>query len=94
MHKGRQTVGQVQERVLSSSGTIPVIINNLVKRQLIVKFMDPHDRRRTFLEATEAGVSLIEHVFPENVTSIANDLSVYTEEEKEQLLRLLLKSNL
>ena len=45
-HKGAMTVGQVQEKILSSSGTIPLIIRNLEKRSLLKRRMDEQDKRK------------------------------------------------
>ena len=48
-HKGEMTVGQVQEKILSSTGTIPVIIKNLEKRQFISHKEDENDKRNSDL---------------------------------------------
>ena len=37
-HKGDMTVGQVQEKILSSGGTMPLIINNLEKIESPIEF--------------------------------------------------------
>lgn len=45
-HKGDLTVGQVQRAILSSSGTVPVIVGNLEKRGYLARQTDEADRRR------------------------------------------------
>ena len=91
VHKGQQTVGQVQDRILSTTGTIPVIVNNLERRGYITKRQDPKDKRRTLLKATRQGIALMEEVFPKNVDSIEGDFACFSQEEKETLLALLKK---
>ena len=43
--KGDMSVGEVRERILSSVGTIPLIVNNLVKMNYIERLSDEKDRR-------------------------------------------------
>ena len=90
-HKGDMTVGQVQEKILSSCGTIPVIVNNLEKRGLLLRCQDAGDKRRCILHLTEAGNKLIEQVYPLNEEKIIEMMSLWTEDEKRQLAALLKK---
>lgn len=90
-HKGDMTVGQVQEKILSSSGTIPLIIKNLEKRGYIIRLADQVDKRRCILHITEAGQELTAKVYPRNKAKIIELMKGWTEEEKEQLADLLKK---
>jgi MarR family 2-MHQ and catechol resistance regulon transcriptional repressor len=90
-HKGELTVGQVQEKILSSSGTIPVIVNNLEKRGLLTRLADPGDRRRCLLRITPAGEGLMEQAYPRNEEMIVAQMALWTPEEQEQLVTLLKK---
>lgn len=90
-HKGDMTVGQVQEKILSSTGTMPLIINNLEKRNYLTREVDPKDKRRCILHITELGRELIVLVYPKNENTIIELMENWTEEEKEQLVRLLKK---
>lgn len=90
-HKGDMTVGQVQEKVLSSSGTIPVVVGNLEKRGYLERCADDKDARRRILHITDAGRGLIAEVFPENEKLIVEAMSCWTDEEKRQLSALLRK---
>ena len=90
-HKGDMTVGQVQEKILSSSGTIPLILKNLEKRGLILRKQDEEDKRRWILHLTEMGQQLIEEVYPKNEAMIIEQFQEYSEEEKEQFVTLLKK---
>lgn len=90
-HKGDLSVGEVQDKILSTSGTITIIIDNLVKRGFIERCRKSTDRRSFILHLTEEGRTLISKVYPENEEMIINELDIYTEEEKTQLVGLLSK---
>ena len=90
-HKGDLTVGQVQEKILSTSGTIPLIVNNLEKRALLERRQDENDRRRCILHLTEEGRTLIARVYPQNEKIIIEQMSCWTADEQETLARLLKK---
>jgi len=88
-HKGDLTVGQVQEAILSSSGTIPVIVGNLEKRGYLIRRADEADHRRCILHITDEGRRLVAAVFPENEKMIDEAMSCWTDDEKRQLFGLL-----
>lgn len=90
-HKGDLTVGQVKEAILSSTGTIPVIINNLEKQNFVHRAHDPADRRRSIVQLTSSGRRLIEKVYPENEQMFRDKFCVWSKDEQRELLRLLLK---
>lgn len=90
-HKGDLTVGQVKEAILSSTGTIPVIINNLEKQNFVHRAHDPADRRRSIVQLTSSGRRLIEKVYPENEQMFRDKFSVWSKDEQRELLRLILK---
>ena len=93
-HKGELTVGEVKDAVLSSDGTIPVVVKNLEKLGYISRTEDPVDRRRSILSLTDAGRKIFETVFPENMAMIENELSIWDDREKKQLARLFRKFEL
>ena len=88
-HKGDLTVGQVQEAVLSTSGTIPVIVGRLEREGYLTRCQDENDRRRWMLRLTDAGRELIAQVYPENEEMIIRQMDCWTDEEKETLVSLL-----
>ena len=90
-HKGDMTVGQVQEKILSTSGTIPVIIKNLEKSGYVTHRADECDKRKCILHITDKGTYLIKQVFPENKEMIINSFNNLSDNEKDELLRLLKK---
>lgn len=90
-HKGNMTVGQVQEKILSTSGTIPVIVRNLEKRQYLTRLHDEEDKRRSILHITKEGSELMAIVYPQNEEKIIEMLNMLNDSEKEQLITLLKK---
>ncbi|MCY1152996.1 MAG: MarR family transcriptional regulator [Sphaerochaetaceae bacterium] len=90
-HKGALSVGEVKEKILSSSGTIAIIIKNLEKNDLIVKFQDNKDKRKYILKLTNKGMNLISEVFPKNEEMIINSMNVLNFAEQEYMLNCLKK---
>lgn len=88
-HKGDMTVGEARQAILSSDGTIPVVCKNLEKRGWIERRPGERDRRQTILHLSESGRELIGQVYPENEKIIEEELSVLTDDEKRELVRLL-----
>ena len=89
LHKDRMTVGEVKDTILSSNGTIPVIIGNLEKMGMVRRVKDASDQRKSLVELTEKGRKLIEQVCPENEKMYKERFGVWTEEEKKELIGLL-----
>lgn len=89
--KGTMTIGEVRDSILSSVGTISVIIKNLEKRGHIERLNDPQDRRICRLQLTESGNELISELAPQNEAMIRETFSVLEEEEKALLNEILRK---
>ena len=89
LHKNRMTVGEIKDTILSSNGTIPVIINNLEKTEMVRRVADPTDHRKSLVELTEKGRNLIEKICPENDRMYLERFSVWTSDEKKELVRLI-----
>ena len=89
LHKDCMTVGEIRDTILSSNGTIPVIINNLEKMEMVQRVKVPEDHRKSLVKLTDKGRALIEQVCPENEKMYKERFSVWTEEEKNELIRLV-----
>ena len=89
LHKESMTVGEIKDTILSSSGTIPVIINNLQKQGMVKRSKDPEDHRRSLIMLTDKGRLLIEQVNPENIKMYTDRFSIWSKEEKRELIRLV-----
>ncbi len=90
-HKGDLTVGEVQEKILSTSGTIPVIVKNLEKDGLLERGQDALDKRKCILHITKKGKELMDKVYPENKKLIVSMIDVWNEEEQIEILNYMKK---
>lgn len=90
-HKGDLSVGEVQEKILTTSGTIPVIVRNLEKEGLLEKAIDEKDKRRFILRITEKGRDLMNLAYPENEAIIVSMINTWSKEEQEQILKYMKK---
>lgn len=90
-HKGDLSVGEVQEKILSTSGTIAVIIRNLEKDNFITRYQDKNDKRKYILSINEKGQLLMDKVYPEIEKNILSQISVLDESEQDILLKYLKK---
>lgn len=84
-HKGDLSQCDIRQLILTTAGNLPVVINNLLKEELISKRPHEEDGRRHILSLTPKGRKLLEEVFPKNQQCIEDNFSVWTEEEKEML---------
>lgn len=89
--KGELRIGEVQDKILSSTGTMPTILKNLERRQFIQKVPDPTDRRATRLQLLPKGEKLVQDILPKNLEQIQTYCSRLTENEKVELIHLLKK---
>ncbi|XVG95774.1 MarR family winged helix-turn-helix transcriptional regulator [Eubacteriales bacterium KG127] len=89
--KGPQSIGSVRDRILSSVGTISVIVKNLEQRGLIKRVEHKRDKRICVLHLTEYGKDTIKRVIPKNFDMIRSTFAVLTEYEKRELLKLVKK---
>ncbi len=87
--KGEMSVGSVMEKILSSVGTILVIINNLVKMGYVIRQADKKYKRVTMLHLTDSGKEVIARIVDCNDEMIEGILDVLSDDEKEKLLNIL-----
>lgn len=89
--KGDMSIGEVMDKILSSVGTISVIVKNLEKVGYVEKIPYEEDKRVTMLHLTDDGREVIEKVIPRNNDMIVDSFLMLTEDEKESLLLILKK---
>ncbi|MBS5988585.1 MarR family winged helix-turn-helix transcriptional regulator [Anaerococcus hydrogenalis] len=90
-HKKDMSVGQVREKILSSSGTMPVIIRNLKKKSYLISYKDKDDKRREILSLTNEGKKLIEEIFPKNKKIIEKSFENLSRDEIKDFVKILKK---
>ncbi len=88
-HKGPLLLGDVQRRILVSSGGITFLVDRLEARGLVERRACPEDRRARYAALTPAGEELIGRIFPDHARCIEHALEGLSEEEKRQAIDLL-----
>lgn len=90
-HKGDLKVCEIIEKILSTGGNMTVVIDNLVKDNLVKRCTDSKDRRVNLISITEQGRKLISDIFPKHIENVNEIFSVLTSEEKKNLISILKK---
>lgn len=90
-HKGPMLLGEVQRKILVSSGGITYLIDRLEKKGLVERQRCETDRRAWYAALTPRGEALMREIFPEHAKCMARALSGLDEEEKAMATRLLKK---
>lgn len=88
-HRGPMLLGQLQHRVLVTSGGISYLTDRLEKRGLVERRDYPEDRRTKEVVITPAGTELMHRVFPEHTAIIERALSGVDPEIKQAAVALL-----
>lgn len=88
-HKGPMLLGEVQRRILVSSGGVTYLIDRLEKKGLVERRACTEDRRARYAALTEAGEALIGEIFPEHAATIEELFSPLTAEEQQIATDLL-----
>lgn len=88
-HKGPLLLGEVQRKVLVSSGGVTYLVDRLEERALVRRKLCPEDRRARYAELTESGVQLMDRIFPEHAACIRDAVSVLSAADQKEAIRLL-----
>ncbi len=87
--KGPLLVGEVQRKVLVSSGGITYLVDRLVKRGLVERRACPTDRRARYAALTAKGQALIARVFAEHVPALEAALAGLGTNDQRRATELL-----
>lgn len=90
-HKGPMLLGEVQQKILVSSGGITYLIDRLAAKRLVERRECPSDRRASFAALTAEGEALMERIFPEHARMLNDILAGLSEEEQTAAADLLRK---
>lgn len=88
-HRGPMLLGEVQRRILVSSGGVTYLVDRLEKRGLVERRDCPEDRRARRAHLTAEGEALIRRIFPQHADAIRAATAGLDKKEKRQALRLL-----
>jgi MarR family transcriptional regulator, 2-MHQ and catechol-resistance regulon repressor len=93
-HKGPMLLGEIQRKILVTSGGITYLVDRLVAKGLVKREQCPEDRRARYAVLTPAGQSLIKRIFPAHAARIEQALSGLTSAEQREATQLLRKLGL
>ena len=86
LHKqGTQTVGGVAASLKVSNASASLLIDKLVRRKLVVRDIDPQDRRRMIVALSEPGEALMNRLRHANHENLLGWLSRLEEEDLRAL---------
>ena len=88
-HKGPMLLGEVQKRVLVSSGGITFLVARLAKRGLLERLACPSDRRARYAALTKRGTRLMRDIFPEHAAAVCGAMAGLGRNEQRELTDLL-----
>ena len=90
-HLGPLSLGDLADKLLVTGGNVTYVMDRLEERDLVFRERSPTDRRIIQAKLTEKGHALIADVFAGHAEFIESLSSVLSQEEQEDLRRLLKK---
>jgi len=94
LHKGPQTITEIQNRVLLASGSMTAAIDRLEAKGLIRRTSAPRDRRAKVLKLTPAGKRAAEAAYGRHAAELEAAMTVLSPIEKQELRAILKKLGL
>lgn len=93
-HKGPLLLGEIQRKVLVTSGGITYLVDRLVAKGLVKREPSPDDRRARYAVLTPAGARLIGRIFPPHAEFLTEIMGTLTPDEQTAATTLLRKLGL
>ncbi|NRD76992.1 MarR family transcriptional regulator [Bacillus sp. BRMEA1] len=90
-HIGKQTIHQIGNSILISSGSMTYVIDKLEKRNLLHRSACSDDRRVIYVTLTDEGKVLMEKIMPKHHELVDDMLGSLNDEEAMTLVELLKK---
>jgi MarR family transcriptional regulator, 2-MHQ and catechol-resistance regulon repressor len=88
-HRGPMLLGEVQKRILVSSGGITFLVDRLTAKGLVERRSCDYDRRARYAALTAKGTELVATIFPSHAAVIVRAMSaIGTEEQVDVANRL------
>jgi len=93
-HRGPLLLGEVQRKILVSSGGVTYLVDRLEAQGLVERRNCPTDRRARYAALTPKGEAMIGQIFPGHAQAVARATSGLSEPEKAAAISLLKKLGL
>jgi MarR family transcriptional regulator, 2-MHQ and catechol-resistance regulon repressor len=88
-HRGPMLLGEVQRRILVSSGGITFLVDRLTAKGLVERRQCENDKRARYATLTAKGERLVAEIFPTHATVITQAVAGLNAAELEDASRLL-----
>ncbi|HJQ19676.1 MAG TPA: MarR family transcriptional regulator [Gemmatimonadaceae bacterium] len=88
-HKGPLLLGDVQRKILLSSGGVTYTVDRLAEKGLVERRECTTDRRARYAALTPKGEALIAEIFPSHAERIEDVMSTLTSKEQAELTDML-----
>lgn len=88
-HRGQTLLGEIQKKVLVSSGGITFLVDKLVEKGLVTRRDCPGDRRARYAVLTRDGHRLMKRIFPRHARRITDAVGALTLSRQRDLTRTL-----
>jgi len=88
-HVGPLLLGELQRKILVSSGGVTYLVDRLEKRGLVRREPCPEDRRARYAALTTEGKRLVARIFPDHARSIERAMSGLSRSDRERATILL-----
>ncbi|MEO7965586.1 MAG: MarR family transcriptional regulator [Gemmatimonadaceae bacterium] len=88
-HKGPTVLGEIQKRILVSSGGITFLVDKLTEKGFVERRECPDDRRARYAALTKDGERLMRRIFPRHARRITEALSGLSVTQQRDLTRSL-----
>ena len=83
-HVGPMLLGELQRRILVSSGGVTYLVDRLEERGLVKREPCPNDRRARYAALTAEGKKLVARIFPDHARVIERAMSGLTRSDRER----------
>lgn len=81
-HRGPMLLGEVQRRILVSSGGITFLVDRLAAKGLVERRNCEADRRARYAALTASGEALVAEIFPAHAASVTRAMAGLTPDEQ------------
>lgn len=88
-HVGPMLLGELQRKILVSSGGVTYLVDRLEKRGLVRREPSPEDRRARYAALTTDGKRLVARIFPDHARTIERAMSGLTRSDRVRAAAML-----
>jgi len=88
-HRGPMLLGEVQKRILVSSGGITFLVDRLAAKGLVERRSCETDRRARYAALTPKGTALVAEIFPAHAAVVKRAMDGISEVDQERTAELL-----